>query len=193
MTLLSVTITHYRALKTGELAPPGLEYRRELTERRHLGLLSKFEPLCELSNVRQVNWAQSFARRGFSISDYIFEDAKSVKLGIEHQFKRAAGADLRLPQELRFTENRLGSALPGDVLFYREKISVLHASRLFSLQCGLTLKADDALHEELKPTGVHGLQVAARLGSLIKVRSARESYQREILEGWDEARSFLIL
>jgi hypothetical protein len=193
MSPLAITIAHYRVLKDKEIAPPGFEYRLELNRRAHLGLLGKFAQSCELTQVRRINWAQSFARRGFAITDYVFDDLQAVKLTILHQFKRAAGADPKLPEVLRFTENSVGSSLQGDVLFYYEKISVLHAAMAFIMQCGIKREPGGAFEQDLAGTGVHDEQVAATLGSLITHRAAREHYKREILEEWDESRSFLIL
>jgi hypothetical protein len=199
MKLLSIAIAHYRVVKPTELASPSFETRLELTESCHDGLSGKFAHFCDLAQVRRINWTQSFAHRGFKSSDYEFEHAEHFKLGIKHQFRRLAGANPKLPRLLRFTELWGDSSLQGEVLFYCEKISVLHASRVSGLQCQLIVQAGGALQRELDNTFVHDRTVAATLGGLIETAhassssSARQQYNDEILKSWDDARSFLIV
>jgi hypothetical protein len=188
MSLKTVTIAHYKSLSSGEIAPPGLDYRLPLDEPCHQEMLERFGAGCDLTQARHINWAQSFARRGYVESDYRHEHSEPLRDFIEHGFRRVAGADSALPEVLAFKDPWVGTLADGDVLFYFSTISVLHASRVFVTNANLKVAPESLMDRALRRTWV-----CRRLEAIALSNSAAslKHLHTEVTVGWDDARSFL--
>jgi hypothetical protein len=154
-------------------------------------MLERFGSSCDLIQARHINWAQSFARRGYLERDYVHEHSEPLRDSIEHGFRRAAGADPKLPEVLAFLDPWVGTISDGDVLFYYSKISVLHARRVFVTEVGPKLSPEGLLQWSLSRIWICNRTDASAASNLIRDPSMLARFHAGVLDTWDDARSFL--
>jgi hypothetical protein len=202
-----VIIEHLRVLKIGEADPTGAGYGVELTAPCHQELLARFSPVCRMNQVRRINWRQSFARRGFSENDYVFEREERDVLSTEYLFKRRENADKTLPVEVRFIEgweaskSWTGVKLEPIVLHYLQMIPLLKAWQSFVMHV-----SSEEAPKELMDFARHRRWVGQRrcaiwirdrlppprsppaMGSII---SRVKLFEAGVLDAWDDSTSFV--
>jgi hypothetical protein len=183
-------LTHYSAFSGAGC----VDLQVDVSQREYWVLHQRFESLCQAKAVRTINWAQTFAMRGYRYEDYCLERIEKLANGERvYYFLRREAAAQAWPLEMIFMSQAFPKGSAGEVLTYGQWVPTLSATKRFEAQLPLRLlppsfPVDDALYTRFFFSTDRINEI---FGTPLTLLDA--GVEKELTRDWIPASSFLVV
>jgi hypothetical protein len=185
-----LTLTHYSAVS----GAGRLDIQIDVSEDEAWGLHQHFERFCEISKTREINWAQSLARRGYRIEDYYFEYIDEQDNGdLVYVWLRMPQASSTLPEDQFFIVSECADESSRDVLSYAKSVPVLNATKRFEVELPVKFLPAGLADEAINTRYFFSRNRFDELFGMPLLTLLDPDLGEQLLRGWDEHSSFLVV
>jgi hypothetical protein len=140
---------------------------------------------------REINWAQSFARKGLRHADY---ELKLEDYPHSFSFERRANASKTLPATASFCGREQSAysddTVQGDLLTYLVEEPVLSFKICRTLELAVNCRVNEEFPDGVK-TLIDDYAAAVEISRHLRGKGAAKRFTQQLTQYWDSARSFL--
>jgi hypothetical protein len=185
-----LTLTHYSAVS----GAGRLDIEIDVSEAEAWGLHQHFEKFCEISETREINWPQSFARRGYRMEDYYFERIEEQDNGdLAYLWLRMPHANPSWREDQTFIVRECLEEAASEVLRYAKSVPVLNATKRFEVQLPMKSLPAGLADEATNTRYFFSRNRFDELFGMPILTLLDPDLGEQLMRGWDEHSSFLVV